>query len=705
MLIPVEKISCFNDAAFVMNFSIQWLDSDGNWQTTSWNSGNYPIGETRTSPSLSSIGVPEDALAVTPYVHAILGDHERGSPLVKATSNGGVAAYEVKGTTLDFSVTPATDGCSWESRYQHNWSKTINLCVDPAANVQSPTTFDQLTQALGKALSADGTPNGTKVRVLSSGHSWSLGIVPGNTGYPLPTQDQPAPFVTAKDGQLIDISGMNPEGDDPYLSPKIFQDSTGTAYVAVPPGTQQGWIAQYAAGKGYALGSMGPAPQITLGGFVANGCHGTGWDQPTVSDFVVGIEVVTFQPTHHEDGGAYEVVPMAYALNQEIADKIQANDVVRASTITVSPEALDALRVSLGALGVITKLVFQLEPLPLVQYLDEIAPVTTGNCKGVFDSTANLRQLVTSCDYTEIFWFPFNDASQKTTYMSHFGPNDGKSAQVTVYGNQLWVKRYTVAPSNSSPQFEKKVTDVIDKTSNLAGMYGGTLAWILKHIGVLTPMINQFSFQQLKAFMGNRQMRSLDFASDWQAADDPIVPINVGYIYQKQYFTSIIDLSWALPIPDVEGVPDFTNVVTAWNELQGVIDHYAGNSSYPVNLTVHLRFVKNSPSLLSPANQADASTHTCFIEYLSFTNDLELYKKVTETVVTKWYDIGGLPHFAKAFQLGGSDINAKLQTRLAARDRLADFNRYRTQLDPGKFFENRFLSDLLGAPGATVEAD
>ncbi len=100
----IDKIACSNAAGFVMNFSIQWLDTDGTWHTTEWNSGNYPINMTRKSPSLSSIGVPEDALGVTPYVHAILGKHEQGTPLVQAADNGQVATYNVTGTTLDFQV-------------------------------------------------------------------------------------------------------------------------------------------------------------------------------------------------------------------------------------------------------------------------------------------------------------------------------------------------------------------------------------------------------------------------------------------------------------------------------------------------------------------------------------------------------------------------------------------------------------------------
>ncbi len=104
-VIQVQKIACVNNAGFVMNFQIQYLDADGAQHLTDWNSGNYPINQTGTSPDLESIGVPANALAVTPYVNAILGKSNTGNPEVTYAANGQTATYTVTGTTLIFSVT------------------------------------------------------------------------------------------------------------------------------------------------------------------------------------------------------------------------------------------------------------------------------------------------------------------------------------------------------------------------------------------------------------------------------------------------------------------------------------------------------------------------------------------------------------------------------------------------------------------------
>jgi len=97
---PISKISVVNQGGYVFNYSVQWLDSNGEWQTSDWNSGNYSVGFSRETPELGSLGVPGDALAVTPYGHAVLGTSGQGKPFVQyQPGSTNVASYEAKGTT------------------------------------------------------------------------------------------------------------------------------------------------------------------------------------------------------------------------------------------------------------------------------------------------------------------------------------------------------------------------------------------------------------------------------------------------------------------------------------------------------------------------------------------------------------------------------------------------------------------------------
>jgi hypothetical protein len=101
----VQKITVVNKGGYVFNFSVQWIDSNGETHTSDWNSGNYPVAQSRTTPSLDEIGVPADALAVTPYGHAVAGTSGQGKPFVGFAANGQIATYEASGTTfIGFSI-------------------------------------------------------------------------------------------------------------------------------------------------------------------------------------------------------------------------------------------------------------------------------------------------------------------------------------------------------------------------------------------------------------------------------------------------------------------------------------------------------------------------------------------------------------------------------------------------------------------------
>jgi hypothetical protein len=134
--------------------------------------------------------------------------------------------------------------------------------------------------------------------------------------------------------------------------------------------------------------------------------------------------------------------------------------------------------------------------------------------------------------------------------------------------------------------------------------------------------------------------------------------------------------------------------MTAWNNAVGTINSMRENDGkYPVSLNVHLRFVKNSDSLLSPANQTDAATHT-YIEFLSFSEQLEDFIPYSATVGKDWAALGGLPHWAKIFQLV-PDAYQQTHRLLEERNLLQPFLALRGELDPGDIFMNDFLNQLL----------
>lgn len=57
-------------------------------------------------------------------------------------------------------------------------------------------------------------------------------------------------------------------------------------------GDEPGRLLAHRPGPRLPATTQGPAPDITLSGFTANGCHGTGWQQPTIAELVYGVQLV-----------------------------------------------------------------------------------------------------------------------------------------------------------------------------------------------------------------------------------------------------------------------------------------------------------------------------------------------------------------------------------------------------------------------------
>jgi hypothetical protein len=104
MALAVETIACVNNAGFVMSFGLEIFDPDigAIVAVEGVDSGNYPIDQTRQI-DLSTTGISE-GVSVRPQVHAVLGNTNSGNRFVQYAKNGQTATYDVRGTTLNYSV-------------------------------------------------------------------------------------------------------------------------------------------------------------------------------------------------------------------------------------------------------------------------------------------------------------------------------------------------------------------------------------------------------------------------------------------------------------------------------------------------------------------------------------------------------------------------------------------------------------------------
>lgn len=399
------------------------------------------------------------------------------------------------------------------------------------------------------------------------------------------------------------------------------------------------------------LPTAGVLPSINATGFVAAGCHGTGWLQPTVSDLIYAIEIVGADGKIHEFSS------------------------------DTTPDEMNAVRVNLGALGVISKvtlnvdLMYRLWDQELVLSTADVLGPNPASQGGAVDAS-RLSDRVTSNDYLELFWFPWSGCSGVTASSL----DDGF----------LWVKQYSktdedprnvpLRPPDWQARFAEGVMELVAENP--------TNPKVIFPPAAVTPA-ELLVWQQLKSDIQTVQ------GTNGFIADAPRV-----LHYQEQAFP-VVDLEIAIPIPATGPDSwDFSNVVRAWYQAVNYVRDKYPQSVYPLTCCLHARFIKNSQALLSPAYEpAGSNTHYCWIEVLSAypkaevnannrKADIAAYDALASTVGTTWItQFGGRPHWAKYWQhIPNVDVKS-----LYPQSNLEKFNGLRRELDPGGRFLNRFL--------------
>lgn len=537
---------------------------------------------------------------------------------------------------------------------QTNWSGTITYT--PAA-VAVPGSLQALQAAVRQA-------QGRQVRPRGSGHSWNAAI--------------------STDGVSIDTSGLSAgeasDGRDVRVSTVTGADGRVYRRFSVPAGMVQGDLAELAWKHGAPLPTQGPAPDITLSGFVANGCHGTGWSEPTIAELVVGLELVGPNGDVLVFDG--ETVPAGFE-----------------GLGLTAGELLNTVRVNLGALGVLARVVLQVPAEPFNVRVNNLFVQLTD----VFDpeDPSKLERLLEGHEYVEIFWFPYNRYKMKGLKPVPLGP-----AQ-----DLLWVITFdrTQDPVRVPGKFAALWSDAFGVLAE-AGEWIGPL---IDRVPGAVPAMSGFALKTMK----------------WKNAfSEPVVmtPPN-AFLYQRRYFRSFLDLEFTIPMRAAQG---FVDVNAAFQQLVDRMEQWRGGAEgdmpYPINLNVHARFVRNSQALLSPAYAAAGSTqHTCYIEYLSYSHgsltgdyvafNRDFYDPANGLGWKRW---GGLPNWGKYLE-SVPEVHAYVHGILAApmRDgspsRLARFLAVKEHIDPGgRTFTNAYLRGfftgvaapavpLRGAPGAT----
>ncbi len=219
------------------------------------------------------------------------------------------------------------------------WRSWSGLTTCSPTQVVAPATPSEVVDAVIAARA-----NGLRVKMVGSGHSFT--------------------DVAMTDGLLL----------RPDRLVGIRSVDRDAMTVSVLAGTPLHVLNDRLHRLGLALHNMGDVDRQTVAGAISTGTHGTGGRRASLSAQVVGLELVTGDGT------------------------------VRQARPDGTPEEaalLEAARVGLGALGILTTVTFEVEPAFTLSAVEE--PMTWGEVVDGFDDLAEGNE------HFEAYWFPHTD--------------------------------------------------------------------------------------------------------------------------------------------------------------------------------------------------------------------------------------------------------------------------------------------------------
>jgi len=485
-----------------------------------------------------------------------------------------------------------------------NWAGNLSSAPDQIARPSNVAEVQALVRA----------SRGRNIRAFGTGHSFS-------------------PLIVANGQTLVDLSNLTGGGpkawrhQDKGLNLVTFLPSAKWEEVRDALTTQSSPLPRMY------LSSTGALASINATGFVAAGCHGTGWHQQTVSDLIYAIEFV----------GADGQVHM---FSEE-----------------TTPDEMAAVRVNLGTLGVITKVTMRVEPL--YRLLDEEIIVPTENVMGPNPQKTdgeiwpgNLHKLVTQNEYVELFWFPGSG-----------------------YDGEIWVKKFnrTQDDLRDTPlRPDGWIDQIADRVMSWTA--GNPLMW-----NVVLPTVWRTikqrvgAIQEKHGFVGEAP-RVLFYAEKAFPILDLEVTIPIPATGPGTWDVSNVVRAWYHALNYAykhQGEFPLTACLHARFTKTSPSLLSAAYSTKPDDRICWIEILSAYPKSEPDANKRVAA----MAPHIAMINE----------VVTKWLGMNGRPHWAKNWQYVSPLVDVKA---LYPNDNLNKFNLVRRRMDPDGMFINPFLKGL-----------
>jgi L-gulonolactone oxidase len=202
-----------------------------------------------------------------------------------------------------------------------------------------------------------------------------------------------------------------------------------------------------------------------------------------------------------------------------------------------------------------------------------------------------LDDLQRSCQFLELFWFPFQE--------------------------NMWVYMMGCAVTRPDPPswWRSLRSEVATTVQDVASKR--LIPWIAKHMPRLTPTLNSVASR-----MAFSEGLAIQDASD-------------AFHFQRAY-AHCWDLEYGVPASEAS---------RAWGEAVALVEHYASSRLYPVNLAVHGRFTGPSDAWLAPDHGRD----TCYLEVTCAVGTPH-WQSFFREMERRWCEIDGArPHWGKLY--------------------------------------------------------
>lgn len=465
----------------------------------------------------------------------------------------------------------------------------------------------------------DARAAGQRVRAVARAHTWS--------------------DVFVDDGDvLVDVSALN----------AITAFDAAARTVTVQAGVTTADLIPLQLESGLAVPSNVILDTVTYAGIVNAACHGTGWAEGTVSDYVVAMTIVD------ADGVA----------------RVFSEDTCDADTFA-------AVRCNLGTWGVIYDITLQLSPVANMAVENHFRPqgdffaTPTDDVVAVEKKLARLRHIIETSTGTELFWMPFNRYYQTVAAGQTWTPA----------ADDLWLRVFnntTEEVTHGAPAVRAALTGMQRWQMMLSDFIHRN---ILSVHPTLVPAFYSLGFHTIKLFP-QRMVERVPHAIHYQAHIDAF---------------KVVSFEVAVPLTTTESWAAFSAMWTAVTSR--VAAEYA-DGRCPLTLAMEARFVRSSSALLAPSYAPDEvrpNVHHAYVEVLSSASTPD-WPAFRDAVAAEWLAVPGARiHWSKQFPTGATSGVAESFGGNVERFKAA---RAAAGVDAPNMFVNNWLAGALAMPEA-----